>query len=121
MADGQETGLANFNSGRNYATIGIVQQNGVRTLKYEEDGNITPGQALLALTNTVWLRSSVRFDDINSYEYSIDGETFTHFGGAYKLRAGGYRGDMVGIYTFNNLSETGYVDVDYFHYDTRNR
>nr|WP_302323959.1 hypothetical protein [Bacteroides intestinalis] len=29
---------------------------------------------------------------------------------------GNYRGDRVGIYCFNDKGETGFVDVDYFHY-----
>ena len=121
MADGQQAGLANFNGGRNDATLGVMQKDGVKSIQYDEDGKVTPGDALPKGTTTVWLRSSAGFDDINSYSYSLDGTTFAPFGGAYKLKSGGYRGDMVGIYTFNNEAEAGYIDVDYFHYESNNK
>ena len=31
------------------------------------------------------------------------------------------RGDMVGICTYNNLNDKGYIDVDYFEYKAKNR
>jgi hypothetical protein len=41
---------------------------------------------------------------------------FTQFGGTFALKWGGYRGDYIGIYNYNNTSESGYIDVDWFHY-----
>jgi beta-xylosidase len=121
MADGQEAGLANFNGGKNDATLGIVQQGDIRSIQYEEDGKITQGDKLPDGMTTIWIRSSTGFDDINTYSYSLDGKTFIPFGGVYKLKAGGWRGDMIGIYTFNNDAEKGTIDVDYFHYETKNK
>jgi len=121
MTDGEEAGLAHFNGGKNYATLGIVQKDGGKTFKYEEDGKATAGEALPSGTNAVWLRSSTGFDDVTAYSYSTDGQTFIPFGGAYKLKSASYRGDMIGIYTFNNETETGYVDVDFFHYEVKNK
>jgi hypothetical protein len=59
-------------------------------------------------------------DDRNVYEYSLDGETFLPFGGTYRLSTAGWRGDMIGTYTFNSLGEAGYVDVDSFQYEVHN-
>jgi len=121
MADGQQAGLANFNGGKNDSTLSIVQKAGFRSIQYEEDGKITPGDKLPDGTTTIWIRSSTGFDDINTYSYSLDGKTFTPSGGSYKLKAAGWRGGMIGIYTFNNKAEKGYIDVDYFHYETKNK
>jgi hypothetical protein len=33
------------------------------------------------------------------------------------LQWGSYRGDRIGIYSYNNQADAGYVDVDSFHYD----
>lgn len=33
-----------------------------------------------------------------------------------KWYGGNYRGDRIGIYCFNDKSESGYVDIDYLHY-----
>jgi beta-xylosidase len=121
MADGQEAGLAHFNGGNNYVLLGIVQTNGLRSIKYEQDGKTTGGDTLPAKASTIWLRSAVGFDNRNTYSYSTDGTRFVPFGGHYELRPGSYRSDLVGIYTFNNVAEAGQVDVDFFHYEVKNR
>ena len=66
------------------------------------------------------MRSTVKMDDINAFEYSFDGKTYTPFGGAYVIKTALWRGGMVGTYTFNRLGEAGYLDVDSFQYDVRN-
>jgi hypothetical protein len=40
---------------------------------------------------------------------------FTDHDGVF-YGSGGWRGDIVGIYTFNNLAENGHIDVDSFNY-----
>ena len=30
-----------------------------------------------------------------------------------QLRGNDYRGDYIGFYNYNNISESGYVDIDY--------
>jgi hypothetical protein len=53
---------------------------------------------------------------INTYFYSVDGKIFKPFGENYKLRWGGFRGDNIGIFNYNNLGEAGFVDIDWFRY-----
>ena len=53
---------------------------------------------------------------VNTYYYSYDGTSFTQFGGTFALAWGGYRGDYIGMYNYNNAADSGYVDVDWFHY-----
>ena len=47
---------------------------------------------------------------------SFDGKEFTTLGDPYRLTWGHYRGDRVAIFSFNDVAETGRVDVDYFHF-----
>ena len=49
--------------------------------------------------------------------YSLDGDNFIPFGHPYQLSWGNYRGDRIGVYCYNNNVESGYVDIDYFHYE----
>jgi beta-xylosidase len=114
FADGQDGGLAHFNSGLHYATLGVVQKGPQRTLQYTEDGKATVSDMSLVGVRKLWLRSSAGFDDLNHYSFSLDGSHFTDFGETYKLRVGNYRGDMVGIYTFNPLRDAGFMDVKSF-------
>ena len=46
---------------------------------------------------------------------------FITLGDVYVLKWGKYRGDYMGIYNYNNLSEKGYVDVDWFNYEFGNK
>jgi beta-xylosidase len=116
MADGQEAGLCHFNGGTNYATIGVIQSGTTRSIKYNNTGTITSGVQVPTGTATVWFRSKVNKQSVNTYYYSFNGTTYTQFGGTFALKWGGYRGDYIGIYNYNNTSENGYVDIDWFHY-----
>jgi len=55
-------------------------------------------------------------DGVSQYSYSTDGKNFKNFGPVYKLMWGAYRGDRLGIYSYNNKQEKGYIDVDFFNY-----
>jgi len=116
--------------GVSYATLGIKQdENGVRKLAYcSKNKAVIIDHSVMDII----FRSTVDINRVNTYEYSIDdGETFLTLGGNYTLRPGGYRGDLIGMYTFNNEAtgklledckpdknyKFGYVDINYFKYD----
>jgi hypothetical protein len=52
----------------------------------------------------------------STFAYSLDGKTFTPIGGSFKFGWANYRGTRVGIYSYNDEAERGFVDVDFFHY-----
>jgi hypothetical protein len=52
-----------------------------------------------------------------SFEYSTNGKSFRRFGNEFILKFGSWTGDRLGFFCWNELKETGYIDVDYFHYD----
>lgn len=116
MFEGQEAGLSHFNGGTDYCNIGVVQCELRRKLKYESNGNIVEGPWLPNEQNTIWLRTSVNASCVSQFYYSFDGCRFTSLGDEYSLRWGGYRGDNIGIYTFNDKKDEGFIDVDWFHY-----
>ncbi len=85
---------------------------------------------ILVKESDVILRSMVDDQAVNEYWYSVDqGETFHKCGEPYELSCGGYRGDCIGIYTYNNREKRdcsfvpdeetnfGYIDVEYFRYE----
>ncbi len=114
MENGQEAGLAHYNGGSDYASIGIIQNEKGRFLKFTENWKINLGIAINS--NTIWLKSIVNNKGINQYYYSINGVDYIPFGPTYTLKWGGYRGDNIGMYSFNNQNESGFVDIDWFHY-----
>lgn len=112
MAEGQKAGLAHFGS-PNYSSVGIVYD----SLKYFQY-NIKTAAVKGPVINSsiVWLKSTWALDGKSQYFYSFDGISFIAFGESYQLAWGAYRGDRIGIYSYNNKGDNGYVDVDFFNY-----
>lgn len=112
MADGQKAGLCHFAKTRPF--LGIAQEDGSRFIEYQQNGDKEKGPKIDGLT--IWLRSTWGLEGVSQYSFSLDGKTFTDTGKPYPLSWGSYRGDRIGLFSYNNLGEAGYVDVDFFHY-----
>ncbi|MCX6320639.1 MAG: hypothetical protein NTX93_02390 [Bacteroidia bacterium] len=67
-------------------------------------------------SSTIYLRSFWGVDGNSQYAFSMDGRIFETLGESYKLTWGNYRGDRIGIFSYNSIEEKGYIDVDWFHY-----
>ena len=118
MTDGQHAGLCHFAA--HSGCLGVVREHGQLFLELRLDDKSQVVQLPLQWGKTgkgyfLWLRSSWGLDGLSLFSYSLDGDTFTPFG-EYKLSWGYYRGDRIGIYNYNNVSESGFIDVDYLHY-----
>lgn len=114
MAAGQVAGLVHFNGGANYCTIAVKMTDKGKIISYNDNGKIQDGEPVLS--NRIWLRSVVDSKWVNSFYYSIDGKIFKPFGNKYTLRWGGFRGDNIGIFNYNDQDEAGHIDIDWFHY-----
>jgi beta-xylosidase len=114
MAVGEEAGFSHFNGGKDYCTLGIKMNSTGKFIIYNHNGDIQNGE--LISSSILWMRSEIDEHFINTYSYSTDGIKFKTFGGRYNLKWGGFRGDHIGIYNFNNQSESGHVDINWFHY-----
>ncbi len=117
MEDGQEAGLAHFNGGVTYSSIGVSQKNGIKRLRFDNHQTVKYFDTLSSSIKTIYFRTEVDANLNSHFEYSLNGQEFHPLGDNYILRWGKYRGDYMGIYNYNNLNEKGYVDVDWFHYD----
>jgi len=113
MANGQAAGLCQY--GGRYAWLGVVQEGGVRWLTYNFNGTATRGPAIEGAL--MWLQTSISSNGSATWAYSLDGRTFTPFGERYGLEWVNYRGNRLGIFTYNDDGEAGFVDVDEFQYD----
>jgi hypothetical protein len=94
--------------------LGVKQDGVTRTLVNVNNGVITRGQPVVG--NSLWLRSVWGLDGKSQYSFSLDGRTFTDFGLPCQLTWGNYRGDRIGLYSYNSKGDDGHVDADYFHY-----
>jgi hypothetical protein len=111
LADGQHAGLCHYAA--TYAGLGVRRSGITTTIAHNAGGTLTSGPVITQ--NVVWLRTSWDVNGVSQFSYSLDGSMFTSFGGTYQLTWGGYRGDRVGLYTYNP-NGTGHVDVDSVHY-----
>ena len=64
----------------------------------------------------IWLKSLIDDQAESAFSFSLAGESFTSIGGSFKFGWGNWRGTRVGIYSYNNDRDDGYVDVAFFHY-----
>ncbi len=114
MKTGQSAGLVHFNGGVSFSSIGVKQT---------DDGLFVTSD--LAKTdvkvecNEIIFRTTVDASDlvVHFFYSTDDGENFTEYGSGYVPCTGNYRGDYIGIYTYNNSGTGGHVDVDYFRYE----
>lgn len=113
MEDHQHVGLCHFSKAS--SSFGIVKENGQLYLESSENGSWRRLHEVKG--NFILLRSVWGLDGLSHYAYSMDGNRFYKEGDVYQLQWGNYRGDRIGIFTFNDDNESGYVDVDFFHYE----
>lgn len=67
--------------------------------------------------DVVYLRSTWDYQGVSHFSYSLNGNDFTPFAPPYQLIWSFYRGDRLGIFSFNDQAEAGFIDVDWFTYD----
>jgi beta-xylosidase len=115
MVDGQQAGLAHF--AVNYCLVQIDQVDRSRTVQYEANGIRTAGPSLKG--DSIYLRSRWDLDGTNAFSYSENGKDWTQIGDSCRLSWGDYRGDRIGIYTTNQNSIAGYIDVDSVQYQVQ--
>lgn len=114
MADGQKAGLTHFGS-PNYSAIGVICEGATKKLEYNVKGDSAIGEVLVG--NNIWLKSIWGLEGKSQHYYSVDGKNYIPLGEPYQLMWGTYRGSRLGIYSYNNKSDSGYVDIDYFRYE----
>jgi beta-xylosidase len=112
MADGQRAGLCHFSA--RPGAIGVLQQRGIRRLFHSMNNRLTTGPRITG--NTLWLRSEWNILGESRFSYSSNGSDFKPFGPPYQLIWSFYRGDRLGIFSFNDDADRGFVDIDWFKY-----
>ena len=120
MQPGQQAGLCRH-SGQ-YVLLGVeVDEDGNRRLYFDNNGKRSNGPTESGRGKTI--RADViyfRTDNdgpLATFSYSLDGETWTRHGDEFPLKFGRWRGDRIGFYCWNDDTEAGHVDVDWFHYN----
>ncbi|TNJ44983.1 glycoside hydrolase 43 family protein [Tamlana fucoidanivorans] len=92
-----------------------VDQNGKKHLFYMSPmAEKTKGPELTG--SNLYIRTTNNSDQA-TYEYSLNGKTFTKFGPTFTIAFGKWTGDRLGFFSWNEKEDAGYIDVDWFTYD----
>jgi beta-xylosidase len=113
MTDGQKAGISHFGC-PDYSTLGVICNGNKKFLEYDVKGKSI--KSIVINKNILWLKSTWGLSGKSRFYYSIDGTSFTSFGETYQMLWESYRGDRIAIYNYNNKSDKGYIDIDYFDY-----
>jgi len=132
MEEGQHAGIAHFNGGVKYGLAGVVKKDGKllcltdlgesssyysKPITYKNEPTLGTE---LPESSVLYLRTEWDMYDMASFSWSIDGETFHPYDVRYHMVPGSFRGDMTGVFTFNN-QQGGYIDIDEFNYQVINK
>lgn len=132
LSEGQRAGIAHFNGGADYALAGVVKQEGKvllltdqgKSSSYYSKPVISRNEPLigeeLPSSTILYLRTEWDMYDTAHFSWSIDGQLFHPYDISYHMVSGNFRGDMTGLFTFNNHGG-GYIDIDYFDYQVTNK
>jgi len=113
MEPGGRAGFVRF--GDVYHLLGVhVRDDGARHLFFNANGKRTEGPKLPG--DVLWIRAANEGDQAR-FGFSTDGRRYKDFGPEFTLKFGKWTGDRLGFFCWNENEESGYVDVDYFHYD----
>lgn len=131
MSEGQKGGMVHFNGGVDYALCGIQYLKNGKHVIYEKNGQVINSTPLPERVGTIYIRSVSGFEERDEskqyttegqhFLYSLDDKTFIPFGEEFRMRTANFRGDMIGICTYNNKEAKGYIDVDDFSYYVGNK
>lgn len=113
MRDGQRAGICHYSN--DWSMFGVEQKEGERRMFCQT--NRSQKEPLKVLkghgAKVIYLRSEWTLDGISHYSYSFDGIRFQPVPQAdYRLQWGYYRGDRLGMFTYNNVAEEGEVTFE---------
>ncbi len=121
MADGQVAGLAHFNGGKQVVSIAVERRDGQLYVCVKENELLVAEESIPSKTKTITLSAHADADDMATFSYALKKNKPRALGNAFKLKAGNFRGDMVGLFTYNDQGQGGYADIDWFEYTVKNR
>ena len=113
MAEGQRSGICHFSAP--WSEFGVEMRDGRRIL-YHRTNSSCQDVLLNDVPDIIYLGSHWGLDGRCHYSYSTDGKSWHDLGARYHLQWGNYRGDRLGMFTYNNKGEAGQATFSDFSY-----
>lgn len=115
MADGQRSGICHF--AVDWMEMGVKQIAGQRQLYFRTRDSRNNENLLLTEQFTfIYLRSVWGLDGECKMYYSLNGKDYTELSQRYMLSWGNFRGDRIGLFSYNDLKDEGSATFDHFRY-----
>ena len=111
---GQLAGFVRY--GGTFNLLGVEGLENGKTRLFYMDGMSNKTQGPEITSDTLFVRTS-NVRNQATYEYSTDGKIFVPFGPTFTISFGKWTGDRLGFFSWNELQDSGYIDVDWFKYD----
>jgi beta-xylosidase len=114
MEKGQRAGFVRF--GGVSHLIGVRMDNeGNRNIFFMDDKGIEIVGPTVE-KEIIYFKTS-NIGKVASFQYSYDNNHFESFGKEFELGFGRWTGDRLGFYCWNDIEESGYIDIDWFRYE----
>ena len=120
MAEGQCSGICHFSSA--WSEFGVQIKDDRQQLYHRTNQTSLDVETIIPLysqnapLSSLWLRSTWGLDARCHYAYSLDGKAWHEVYASYTLQWGNYRGDRLGLFTYNNNGEAGETTFTDFSY-----
>lgn len=122
MAEGQCSGICHFSSA--WSEFGVQIKDHRQQFYHRTNQTLKDAETIIPLfsqnapLSSLWLRSTWGLDARCHYAYSLDGKVWHEADVSYTLQWGNYRGDRLGLFTYNNKGEAGETTFTDFSYIT---
>jgi hypothetical protein len=115
IAEGQKAGLCSI-GGRTNTLIGATKKNGQLYVFYESSGKVTGEKPVRG--RRIWFKAILDIENQNNqFYYSLDNKTFMPLGDTFRTSFGNWKGTRLGLYSFNESSDSGSAAFNWFIYD----
>jgi regulation of enolase protein 1 (concanavalin A-like superfamily) len=96
----------------------VYQENGKRILQTKTEGGTNDFNMLLNqnIGSKIWMRVHTDQDTFR-FQYSLDGKKFENIGKKFSAYFNNWRAAQIGVFSYNEKINAGFIDVDWFKYD----
>lgn len=113
MAEGQRSGICHLSEG--WSELGVVMRDGKRSL-YIRSSNGSERTVSETVPAVVFLRARWGLEGQARYAFSRNGRRWTDVGEFSQMQWSFYRGDRIGLFTYNDEGEKGEASFSQFVY-----
>jgi len=115
ISDGQKKGLCSM-GGRNTSLLGVIKKDGKLYVFTEINGKITNEKEIRS--KKIYLKIDLDIKgNKNQFYYSLDNKQFNPLGESFTISAGFWKGTRLGLFSYNENSESGSAAFNWFTYN----